>query len=566
MQVEITLLTRRGAAVMRRSHSVTADRLRLGRGTDTEIQLADIRVELQTAALYERGDGIFIERLGSTPLRVRGRTVETSQVGPGDEVLIGPYRILFTEPPAGYDAALSVELVQPMGDALERLLAQSRIGLEHSRLSKRAVSWLLFAVLALLCLAAPIAAYSIGGIASLNRPVPPPDMIAWANLSWNPGELSNPHRFFAQQCATCHRDAFARVPDAACLECHGRIGGHVDPAAATKLGTMHGVVDGTRCAQCHEEHRGAGGLVIREAALCLDCHRSVAESAPDLGARDVTGYPAGHPQFRVTLVADAAQRRFERFPLGGEPKPADHPNLTFSHAAHLVEAGFPVLGYKPMICADCHVAEPGGQGFLPITYKGQCQRCHELNFDVSLPWKTVPHGDAAGVSTAVADFYARQALQGGVAEPGAPDLVRRAAGSPLEQPTESQRRDALAWVSQKTQAALGIIFDEKRGCGYCHAVSRDGDAFRVAPVILRTRFLPQARFDHARHAPISCTDCHDARHSETSAEVLIPGIEKCQSCHGGEDAALKAESTCTTCHGFHHTENGPMRQAAGATR
>jgi predicted CXXCH cytochrome family protein len=75
-----------------------------------------------------------------------------------------------------------------------------------------------------------------------------------------------------------------------------------------------------------------------------------------------------------------------------------------------------------------------------------------------------------------------------------------------------------------------------------------------------TRFLTPARFDHAKHAPVECGNCHDARQSQSSSDVLVPGIGKCITCHGSESAAYKAQSTCTSCHVFHRQELGPMRQ------
>ena len=45
MRAEITFLTRRGAAVMRKSYQVTADIIRFGRGTGSDVPLPDIRVE-----------------------------------------------------------------------------------------------------------------------------------------------------------------------------------------------------------------------------------------------------------------------------------------------------------------------------------------------------------------------------------------------------------------------------------------------------------------------------------------------------------------------------------------
>jgi predicted CXXCH cytochrome family protein len=563
MQVEVTVLTRRGAAVMRRSTVVTADSVRFGRGTGNEVPLADIRVELQAATLYQRDGGLFIERSGTVPLHVRGQQTNAAEVRPGDEILIGPFRLTMTPPSAGSDAALSVELVQPMGDALQRLLGDSRIGLQRTTLNKRVASWSLFVIFALLCLAAPIAAYSVGKVATLQNPPPARGLLRFINLSWNPGELSNTHRFFAEDCATCHREAFARVPDDACLACHSGIGSHVAATAATVIGPFHQALDNTRCTDCHVEHRGARGLIIQNPALCTDCHRALSEQAPQAEVRDVIDFPKGHPQFRVTVVADAAQQRFVRKPVDASPPPVDHPNLNFSHAAHLVENGFPVLGYKPLVCNDCHVAEPSGQNFLPITYKGQCQRCHELNFDVGLPWKTVPHGDDKIVVQTVHDFYAGQVLQRGIPQSTPPGSERQVPGAPAAAPAEPQRDDARAWVDRKTKAALDIVFfDAKRGCAYCHTTERGGDTLKVQPVILRSRFLPAANFDHSKHSAMLCGDCHDARHAETSGQVLIPGIQNCVKCHGAADAELKAASTCTSCHDFHREQFGPMRSAA----
>jgi predicted CXXCH cytochrome family protein len=562
MQVEVTFLTRRGPdAVTRKSQTVTGESVRFGRGTDNEVQLRDTRVGLAAAALHQRDGGLFIEQRGDVPLRVNDATAPAATVGPGDEIIVGPYKIVIGKPPDGVDAALTVELVQPTGDALQRLVAQSRIGLDKAGIGRRRASWALFALIAILGLAAPIAVSPLGRVASSSKSVPPADALSDVSMSWNSGELSNPHRFFAQACATCHRSSFAAVPDAACLTCHAEIGNHFRAAVAADLGPARQRLEGTRCAECHEEHRGLRGLTIKQAALCVDCHSSLAESAPKAGLRNVSSFPAGHPQFRATLVGDAAKKSFVRVALGGEPKPEDHPNLIFSHAAHLIETGFLTpRGRKTMVCADCHVAEPSGQGFLAITFEGQCHSCHDLKFERAVPRREVPHGDPAAVSAVVEDFYGHLALKGGIADPEAPAILRRAVGT--APPSEEERREGLAWVAQKSTEAMAIIFDEKRGCAYCHVVERADGAFTVAPVAIRARFLPGARFNHAKHAAMACVDCHDGRHAERSSDVLIPGLESCVTCHGAEQAALKTRSTCTSCHDFHRKEFGPMRQTA----
>ena len=230
MQVEVTLLTRRGAAVMRRSQTVAADRIRLGRGTDNEVPLPDIRVELAAAALSQTGDGLFIEQLGDASLRVNGESTGTARVVPGDEILIGPYKIVLSEPSEGLDAVLAVELVQPQGDALRRLMTSSRLRLDQTQLSKRRASWTAFLLLVVFGLAVPITVYSLGSSVERGASVPAKGGSTLLAIAWSPGEMSNHHRYFAQQCDVCHESAFSLVKDRACLTCHATVGEHIEPA------------------------------------------------------------------------------------------------------------------------------------------------------------------------------------------------------------------------------------------------------------------------------------------------------------------------------------------------
>ena len=213
-----------------------------------------------------------------------------------------------------------------------------------------------------------------------------------------------------------------------------------------------------------------------------------------------------------------------------------------------------------MVCADCHKPEPGGLGFQPITYKADCQRCHQLRFDVGLPWAQVPHGDDTGVATAVQGFYALAAYKGIAPEqqqhPG--QIQRLVPGTPPP-PMTVLPADTRAWVEAKTDAAMRIIFDRKRGCFYCHTPDPSRGQYRVAPVHMRNRFFEPTVFNHAKHAPVACDACHDARHADSSADLLVPPIQRCVTCHGPGTAAFRVTSTCTSCHVFHRSELGPMR-------
>ena len=577
---------------MRRSQRASAERVRIGRGTDNEVPLNDIHVGLSAAALSMRDGVLTIDRLDNTPFEVNGGMVDTAPLKPGDEIRLGPYRIEILEAPEGCDGAIQIELVAAAAAAGTQRIARAPIGLERTGANKRVYAWTGFLVIAVICLAVPIVVFRAGMLQPWHKDKANQALPVAIGLSWNPGSFSNAHRFFATDCTTCHQGAFTTVADSACLACHANVGAHTPHGAI--LASVGDRLASLRCVDCHTEHRGIAGSVVREARFCLDCHRNLNEAAPATGMEDVGGFPKGHPQFRATLVADAAQGKTVRVALDGAPPAINQPGLKFEHKTHMDTANYPALGDRRVTgCADCHVPEPSGQGFLPITYKNQCQHCHELTFDkVALPWPgaTVPHGDDTGVIAAVWNYYAGVALQNGAAtSPSAsatPAVERRAAGNP---PSVAEPAPPPAgtegWVTAKTATALRVVFDEKRGCAYCHYSTGDNGAWDVdkilgqalppkanpprvvAPVVMLTRFLPNAVFDHASHRGMTCESCHAVAQAVSNGtdRLMVPGLDNCTQCHGAENASLQAQSTCITCHAFHHSAFGLMRSSAAET-
>src|SRR5262249_38324799 len=84
------------------------------------------------------------------------------------------------------------------------------------------------------------------------------------------------------------------------------------------------------------------------------------------------------------------------------------------------------------------------------------------------------------------------------------------------------------------------------------------------------RWLPFARFSHVAHsslrypdppqAELTCESCHEARKANESKIVLLPSIDECRKCHGGESPPPnRIASRCLMCHEFHHAEFGPIR-------
>jgi hypothetical protein len=551
---QISLVTRRPrGGVSLKPTQVTAEVLHLGRGTANEVLLPDVRVGVTEATIQLRDSGLVLSKHGPNPVSVNGVATATTALKAGDEILIGPYKITIVEPPADIDAALTVELISPLGDDFARVQAQSVIGLERTWLGKRPTAWLAALAILVVFAALPVAAYLVNATPDPRAPSSAPRLLpAVVEQAWNVGEISNPHKNFARECRSCHETAFTTVRDEACLGCHDAIQHHVDAPRFPNL-----VINKIPCGGCHHEHRGAHGVINQAQALCTDCHLDLKRTAANAELRDVGDFGERHPEFRVTVVADAAAKTRARVDLGSEARPVDHPNLKFSHKGHLDPIAWP-RQMRKLACPSCHVTEPGGGLMQPIAFTRHCAECHDssLKFEASAPDRAVPHGNAALAQRSIKDFYARVALEGGVGDLSAPAVVRRRPGTPLAEP---ERLEALAWAEQRAAAARSFVFDDLRGCGTCHDVDRGGPEFKIAPVLLQTQFLPKAQFNHGKHTTVSCEGCHAARASIASSDVLIPGIATCRNCHGGESAGAKVRSTCISCHDFHKPGIGPLK-------
>lgn len=119
MELLLSHLTRRAkGGVSSREEPISAEVARVGRGADNEIHLSDPRVPLKLAALHMRGDGLHIEATGTQDLRLNGAVTRAARIKPGDNVGLGPYDLVVQDTPAGKDASVTLELVQPMGDEL----------------------------------------------------------------------------------------------------------------------------------------------------------------------------------------------------------------------------------------------------------------------------------------------------------------------------------------------------------------------------------------------------------------------------------------------------------------
>jgi predicted CXXCH cytochrome family protein len=554
VELRLAFLTRRAkGGVSTKEDPISAEVVRIGRGTENEVYLPDPRVPLRMATLHHTSDGLFCEAVGATDLRLNGNVVRNTRVSVGDVIGVGPYEIVVVEAPEGKDAAITVELTQPMGDDVKALLARSRTTLSAGGMSKRIWAWVFFLVIGIGFLGLPIGGNFLHTHEQTSGPAGMKNDLSF-DIAWKSGEMMDAHKFFADDCGACHQTAFEMTPNVACAACHANTRHHADPIAFPDEDLTE-----ARCASCHKDHQGPNPLFHSNQNLCSDCHADLRDDAPNTTLANASDFAADHPQFRPTVSTDPMKDIWTRVSLDESPKEIS--NLNFTHKTHLNEKKMrlPTGGTKKLVCASCHVEEPGGGLMRKVNMETECAECHRLTFDPSAPTRLVSHGKPKVVLRELREFYAARALEGGVPEKTAPAVVRRRPGTRLSVP---ERKEALDWSRSRALQAASYVFSKSQ-CGTCHTVVKGEkpEDWTVLPVSVTERWQPKSIFSHRKHRDMQCEDCHGAANSMTSSDVLLPKIETCRNCHGGGESTARVPSTCIMCHGFHAPDQPPMVKA-----
>lgn len=298
--------------------------------------------------------------------------------------------------------------------------------------------------------------------------------------------------------------------------------------------------------------------------FCADCHGVLASNLPDTRLGNATDFGTLHPQFSPAVITDSNVGKPVRISLDKHPR--EDNGLTFPHRLHLDKKGGVArmaanigkaagYGRDGMQCKDCHRPTEDGIRFLAIDMERDCEACHSLTYDqVGGIFRKLRHGD---VDQLIADLSAAD-LSRPVTSP------RRRPGDYAQGGPYSFNFSAPAWKGLQ----IGYALSKEGICGECHrpATSTEGKP-GVTPVRLPTRFMQHGWFDHAAHKQEKCTSCHEAQNSTTSADLLLPGIKDCRTCHLGEDAAkAKVPSTCAMCHGYHTSNQGTARASGSGKK
>jgi hypothetical protein len=194
-----------------------------------------------------------------------------------------------------------------------------------------------------------------------------------------------------------------------------------------------------------------------------------------------------------------------------------------------------------------------------------CQACHALLFDKNNPQLHIPHGDVNLVRTFLRTLpaqygdYARL-KQGKTTDKDVQNFVAQQVRQLREQFGSGEELERAVFFEKdpykpqrQTAAASRANY---AGCAVCHDVKPDRNgAPALTKPILVDRWMPQAKFNHAKHQvdpvtreKLDCNRCHRALVSRETSDVLMPAKADCVTCHSPKG---KVVSECITCHAYH---------------
>ena len=324
-----------------------------------------------------------------------------------------------------------------------------------------------------------------------------------------------------------------------------------------------------RCAQCHMEHNGDSGLIVRDSRQCVSCHAGM--QSKDGGFLAVSSF-ATHPEFRISVSDESGMTH--RVNVDDPQHAVDTTAIKFNHALHVKDGLRGPRGPTTLQCNDCHRLTEDKKGMLPIRFDSDCRECHSLGFDERLPDSQLPHGDGDVVYPTLFAEYATLLLlkgqQGAPQQPTDSRILPGAGDSSAE--TRSLSSDAKL-VQASARRAEEEVFT-RTGCFLCHdyrekplAEQRlEETRYTIVGPQIRALWMTGARFDHGAHEELSCESCHQkSRESEETRDVLLPSIAVCRQCHMEGATPGFVESDCTQCHGYHSALEVPRQKKQNLT-
>ena len=543
-----------------RDRDLAQSALTIGRAAENDIHLPDLAVEARHARIEARSDGkVAIEALGTLGFTLDGKSVRSAVIDghSGGELAFGGFRITLSREA---DGALLVEVGKSAGagDQVDPVEDKQGFSLAAVMPGKRMLGWIFVALIIGLFLAWPITSH-------LNRGPDPKSHVS-GDGAWNPGPLSRAHHGLTDKCEACHVKPFESVRNETCMGCHKDVHDHAKPerlqAALGSPGLGKSMLRGVAhafgkpgpgaCMDCHVEHQGIKQMEQPRQQFCADCHADLKDRLPDTRLGNAGDFGTSHPQFMASVVTTPGSPVRTRISLDAHPH--ENNGLTFSHKAHLDPLGgvakmSMTLGNRngygsALTCKNCHRTMEDGVRFQKVNMERDCEACHSLVYDqVGGTFRKLHHGDVAQMTADLATAAPRHPVMTGRSRPGEyatggiyyPNFAPPLGTSP----------------AQRAFAKDGV-------CGECHTAEMRGGKLAVRPVTLVSRYMTGGWFNHAAHKQTKCSECHAAGQSQSSTDVLLPGIKQCRDCHQGEGSSEpKVPSGCAMCHAYHVSPSAP---------
>jgi hypothetical protein len=296
------------------------------------------------------------------------------------------------------------------------------------------------------------------------------------------------------------------------------------------------------------EHKGVARLAEVDSPQCVQCHADLKTSDDRRTvASHISDFNRDHPEF-------AALRT----------KESDPGTIAFNHAVHLKPIEGPGKKQVQLDCSDCHrtgadqnrswrfasasfhprTTTDDRTYMLPPTYAETCAGCHDLRFDPNIT-EGAPHDKPEVVQAYLEKVYSSRDRAESRIVPARliPAMAPKDAHSPTEHIAIAAR---LLWG---------------KTCKECHAIDFAPGASlpTVAPAQITRVWLPRSKFSHAPHRSFSCESCHErVTESLQTAEVLVPSISTCQTCHNGDPQnGARSDNRCFECHDYHDWKQQP---------
>lgn len=569
--------------------SFDGEKLTLGASSDRSIIIEWPEVQLRHAEATLTADNkLHVTSHAQSGIVVKRIKKHEVMLKSGQSFKIGNHEFGFTVEDGQATITITVDetATKPSGVLLKTRLA-------HTGISRRRWSVSLMAFIVLGFLVAPYVNRAIqndGGLSELRNFLPsqlsgilpsginelrPSDFNHFlpSDSSWNTGDFHPAHQLFADDCSSCHNEAFTQVSKQTCMSCHGSVAYHFPPDSL-ELNS----IEETNCQSCHKEHNGEDGLVSDSQNLCIDCHENITEFTNGTTTlQEVKDWQHTHPEITFKMADwDKLSQQWNYEQHDASQPPAEQSGVLFPHDFHLREEGFDIGEGQPKVlaCADCHAPEPGGALMLPIQMETHCESCHALDIDVDNNSRNVRHDNIENLLVEIAGLKGLNALLPAPDDQLGSDNSKLPSVSKLKLPGKLDKSSQQA-KQTLTLARVATDLIEKRSCVTCHTVNSNPQAlaesqlnlaWQIQPVRIIQRWIDESEFDHSKHRSWDCSTCHtDIGQSSSAADVNIPPRGLCQDCHGNPNEKHLTPSQCIDCHSYHLPDHGWIKASPADT-